>query len=360
MSKLISNKYNITQQYLISILLVSFASVVCYVFHDVIGYQTVAFILLLIVSTIAMLYNLWPTLISATISALTWNFFFIPPKFTFHIEKTEDILMFLMYFVVASLNGVLTYKIRQIRRLAQMKEEKEKTLKLYNTILNSLSHELRTPIATIIGATDTLQANNSKLNEENKNELLNEISTASLRLNKQVDNLLNMSRLESGTIKLKLDWCDINELIYDLVNQLKENTQNHTLKIDLDSNLPLFKIDYGILEQILFNLIQNAITHTQPGSIIKIKADVNDKNLILIIEDDGEGFSEDEIKKAFDKFYRLKNTKAGGTGLGLSIVKGFVEAHMGTVELKNIKPRGALFTITIPCELSYLNNLKHE
>lgn len=360
LSLFVSAKYNLTQQYLISVLAVIVVSFACFFFKDLVDYKTVALILLLVVSVLAMLYNLWPVLLAATISALTWNFFFIPPHFTFHIEKAEDILMFFMYFVIASLNGVLTYKIRQIRRLAQRKEEKEKTLKLYNTLLNSLSHELRTPIATIIGATDNLQHNYSKLNESNKSELIQEISKASLRLNKQVDNLLNMSRLESGTIKLKLDWCDINELIYEVIKQVKENTKSHTFIVEIEDQLPLFKIDYGILEQVLFNLLQNAVTYTPAGSTIRLKAKTINKNLMLIVEDNGQGFPSTEIKNVFDKFYRLKNTTASGTGLGLSIVKGFVEAHQGTVGLQNAKPNGAIFTIVIHCEASYINNLNHE
>lgn len=360
MSKFISNKYNLAQQYIISMLLVTLVAIACYAFEDIIGYKTVAMILLLLVSLLAMLYNLWPVLLAASISALTWNFFFIPPKFTFHIEKAEDILLFTMYFVIASLNGVLTYKIRQIKRLAQRKEEKEKTLKLYNTLLNSLSHELRTPISTIIGASDNLQHHGNRLSEANKEELIQEISKASLRLNKQVDNLLNMARLEAGTMKLKLDWCDVNELAYDVTNQLKDNCVEHPILVEIENQFPLFKIDYGLMEQVLFNLLLNAITYTPKGTRIHIKAIHEDNRLILRVQDEGRGFPPEEIKNVFDKFYRLKNTNPGGTGLGLSIVKGFIEVHGGTIVLTNTQPQGAEFTISIPCEVSYLNNIKHE
>lgn len=108
-----------------------------------------------------------------------------------------------MYFVIAMVHAVLTFKIRQIQEEARHKEEKANTLKLYNTLLNSLSHELRTPIATIIGATDNLTMNATRLTDENKSNLLSEISLASLRLNQQIENLLNMSRLESGFIQLR-------------------------------------------------------------------------------------------------------------------------------------------------------------
>src|SRR5207249_1976604 len=142
--------------------------------------------------------------------------FFIPPRYTFQIGSTEDVLMLLMYFFIALINAVLTNKIRQIEKEAHQKEEKEHTIRLYNTLINSLSHELRTPIATILGASDSLLQNNSRLTEKNRKQLIKEIATASLRLNLQVENLLNMSRLESGFIKPKWDWCDINELVYSV------------------------------------------------------------------------------------------------------------------------------------------------
>lgn len=202
-SGLIINKLSKTTQYLVSVLLIAIVATVCYFFSSIIGYRVVAFILLLLVSLLAMFFDILPVLTAAILSALVWNYFFIPPKFTFHIGNTEDVILFTMYFVIALVSGALTYKIRQIEKIASQKEEKEQTVKLYNTLLNSLSHELRTPIAAIIGATDNLQSDNSKLTAYNRMELVGEIAKASFRLNQQVENLLNMSRLESGLLNPK-------------------------------------------------------------------------------------------------------------------------------------------------------------
>jgi len=132
--------------------------------------------------------------------------FFIPPHFTFQVKSTEDAIFLMMYFVVAIIGAILTYKIRKVEKAAREKEEKVNTIRLYNTLLNSLSHELRTPIATIIAATDNLQQNNARLSVANREELVGEIAMASFRLNQQVENLLNMSRLESGFITPRYDW----------------------------------------------------------------------------------------------------------------------------------------------------------
>jgi two-component system sensor histidine kinase KdpD len=340
-------------QYPVSIGLVLLASLICYGISPYLGYRVIAFILLLTVSLIAITFDIIPVLLAATLSAFIWDFFFIPPRFNFHVNNTEDIILLIMYFVIALISGVLTYKIRQVEKASRKKEEKLNTLKLYDTLLNSLSHELRTPIATIIAATDNMQSGNTRLTEENKYELITEISKASFRLNQQVDNLLSMSRLESGFIKPKIAWQDISELIYETVRRVEANKITQKISIHINPDFPLVRTDKMLLEQILYNLINNACTYTAPGTTINITAMLYTDILQLLVEDNGGGFPTEEIENVFDKFYRLKNSKAGGTGLGLSIVKGFVEALKGSISLENISAGGARFTISLPVETSY-------
>lgn len=366
-------------QFLISIALVVLVTGACFSVSAYLDYKVVAFILLFTLSLVAIVFDIVPVLVAATLSALIWNFFFIPPRFTFHIGSAEDGFLFLLYFVIALINAVLTNRIRRIEKQVREKEEKEKTVKLYNTLLNSLSHELKTPIATIVGATDNLLSGSSRLSEANKKELVEGISIASLRLNQQVENLLSMSRLESGFIQPKKDWTDMNELVYDVVHRLEQQLKNHRLHIHFEDKLPFYKIDHGLIEQVLYNLLYNAAIYTPEFADIFVQVKNNadkvytlntDENahstvktetnsLMITVEDRGPGFPPEEIEKVFDKFYRLSNARTGGTGLGLSIVKGFVEAHNGTVTLENV-PHGARFTIEIPAETSYINNLKNE
>lgn len=346
-------------QYIISISIVLLVSLLCFSVNDEINYRIVALILLLTVSVIAMLFEILPVLLAALLSAFIWNYCFIPPIFTLDISNAEDLLMFLSYFFVALLNAVLTYKIKQAEKNVRDKEDKEKAILLYNTLLNSLSHELRTPIATIMGTVDTLKDNNDKLDNSQKLDLLNDIDIASIRLNRQVDNILNMSRLESGTLTIKPDWCDIDELVNNVIQ--KVNTANtHTVYFLPAANLPLFKIDIGFTEQILLNLLQNSILYTPAGSVIIIEVADELENCVLIVRDNGPGFPEEEIPLVFKKFYRLPNTKIVGSGLGLSIAKGFTEAQNGTIVLENNIDGGARFTVKIPAEVNFLNNLKNE
>lgn len=332
-------------------------SVICFFLVDFIGYGAVALILLMAVSLNAILFDIFPVMFSALLSALIWNFFFIPPLFTFHIETPEDGLMFLMYFVIASINAVLTFKIREFDKKQRDEEERTKAIALYNTLLNSLSHELKTPIATIIGAVDTIKDKNSKLSDSNRKELFLEIEIAGLRLNRQVENLLNMSRLGAGFIKPRMDWCDVNEIIFSTIRRNRQDALGHKIIFEPKEHLPLFKLDGGLLEQILHNIIHNALQHTPKNSIIAIEANQTGQGCTILVSDNGKGFPENEMESVFHKFYRLDNT-TGGTGLGLSIVKGFTEAMHGKVQLENREGGGSLFTLSIPAETAPINT--HE
>jgi two-component system sensor histidine kinase KdpD len=347
-------------QYVISIAVIGAVILLGLSLHNLAGYRVVALWLLVAVSILAIFLDIVPVLIAASLSAVLWNFLFIPPRFTLAIGDAEDRLLLLMYFVVALVNAVLTYKIKQMQKEIRRKEAKASAVKFYNTLFNSLSHELRTPITTIIGATDNLQTVGSKLTEEDRRELIREISNASIRLNQQVENLLSMSRLESGFLQVKKDWCDVRELIYKTLGQLEPVLAKYRVTVLVPDHFPLFKLDFGLMEQVLYNLISNAAIHTPEESTITIQANcVNDK-LIITVADNGPGFPQEEIDKVFDKFYRLHGTRTGGTGLGLSIARGFVEAHGGIIRLRNLPVCGAQFTIEIATETSYLTGLKNE
>ena len=347
-------------QYLVSVGTVAVVVLLGLTIHDYVGYRVIALLLMLVVSVLAIFLDIIPVLLSAFLSAALWNFLFIPPRFTFAVGDAEDRLLLIMYFVIALINGVATYKIREMQKEIRRKEVRANAVKFYNTLFNSLSHELRTPITTIVGATDNLQALNGKLTDQDKKDLINEISIAGLRLNQQVENLLSMSRLESGFLQVKKDWCDIHDIIYKILNQLESPLKDFNVAVFIPDNFPLVKLDYGLMEQVIFNLISNAINHTPVNSNITIQAKIENDEMIVTIADNGQGFPQKEIDKVFDKFYRVQGAKPGGTGLGLSIARGFTEAQGGTISLENLPVCGAKFTIRVPTEVSYLSGLKNE
>ena len=364
-----------SRQIIFAILAVLSVAGLAYPISDWIGYRSVALLLLLLVSVLATRLSLPAVLLAAVLSALVWDFFFIPPHFTFTIDTSEDLLLIVMYFIVALLNGVINYRVRQFEREHQHRKERERAIALYNTLFNSLSHDLRTPIATIIGAADALREQAAALTPSQQEELLAEIGSGAIRLSEQVENLLNMSRLEAGRVQVRKAWCDVGDLVYGVAAKLKREGREHQLEISIPEDMPLVRLDFGLSEQVLLNLLSNAYRHTPPGGRIHIQARISaeisghferdtdeqlpvasmelmhDKVthcLYLEVSDNGPGFSEADIACAFDKFNSLSNQKADGTGLGLYIVKGFSEAQGGNVHLSNRFEGGARFVLEFP------------
>ncbi|SEL09919.1 two-component system, OmpR family, sensor histidine kinase KdpD [Parapedobacter koreensis] len=342
-------------QFLIGTASIALLAMVCYALGDSMDQWAVALILLAAVSVLAVLFDIIPVLAAALLSALLLNIFFIDPIPDYKIRDTESALLFFIYLFIALVNAVLTNRLRKQEKKIRDREEKEKTIKLYNTLLNSLSHELKTPIATIIGSIDTLKEIDPEIGSQQRMELLAEMEIAGNRLNKQVENLMNMSRLETGTLKLKRDWCDVNELIFLVIQKLPA-TDTIRIRFEPDESLPLVKLDGGLIETAVYALVHNATRYTPKQTPIEIVTTYNKENNLLIdVLDSGLGIPETEISHVFEKFYRLPNSGTGGSGLGLSIAKGFVEAHGGTVCVANQAQGGALFRIVLPVEISRLH-----
>lgn len=485
-------------QYGIASFIVIVVALACYPFANYIGYQTVSLVLLLTVALLPLKLGVGPVLLAATLSALMWNFFFIPPHFTFEIGLAQDVLMFFTYFAIATVTSVLTARIRAREKAVRQREshatalftltkqltvaktqdevaetavntianffnadvsiflsqpdgdiftaahpkstyaisEKEFSVaawvywnekkagkftdtlpsseatyypisgpryplgvigvrskqekqfsidqesllqnfisqiastlereqlnelakrtviyaeseKLYKTLFNSISHELRTPIAAIVSASESLKENIPPASHQK--EFTDEIHTAAERLNRLIENLLDMTRLESGRLAPKLDWCDVRDIINTCLKKLQSELASHIVEVNILENIPLVKLDFGLIEQAITNLLRNASQYTPVGTKIDINIQLNDNELMISIHDNGSGFPADSLKKLFEKFYRVPGTKAGGTGLGLSIAKGFIEAHKGTIVASNHPNGGALFEIILPVQTS--------
>jgi two-component system sensor histidine kinase KdpD len=159
-----------------------------------------------------------------------------------------------------------------------------------------------------------------------------------------------MSRLESGRITPRLDWYDVHDLVNKVTADLRNELTNFNLETVIPEDMPLVRIDIGLMEQVLHNLVFNSTQYSLPGTTIRIKMYYDKPFFIMEVMDRGPGFPKHAIPYVFNKFYRVEGTQTGGTGLGLSIVKGFVEAHNGTVTIENRKNSGARIAIKIPSE----------
>ena len=224
----------------------------------------------------------------------------------------------------------------------------EESERLYKTLFSSVSHELRTPVATIMGASENLLRDAATPLGTTNLDYAKEIHLAAERLNRLVAHLLDMTRLESGMLKPKLDWSDIRDIIRGATKELEKELALHTVSVNVQDEIPLVKLDFGLMEQVLVNLLHNAAVHTPAGTTITVDAFIANGECVIAVADTGPGVPHDVLPRIFDKFYRAPNARTGGTGLGLAIVRGFVEAHGGTITAQNRAPGGAEFTIRIP------------
>jgi two-component system sensor histidine kinase KdpD len=243
-----------------------------------------------------------------------------------------------------------TLEREQLNEIAKRTIVYAESEKLYKTLFNSISHELRTPITAIMNASEGLLFTNKTLPNQLNDDLLLDIHTAAERLNRLVENLLDMTRLESGQLALKSDWCDVRDIVNTSLKKLEKELSHHTIQIDIPENLPLVKLDFVLIEQVITNLLYNASLYTPSGSSIDIDVHIDKHELIITISDNGPGFPSEALNRLFDKFYRVPGTRTGGTGLGLSIARGFVEAHKGSIAVSNKPTGGARFTIQLPAE----------
>jgi two-component system sensor histidine kinase KdpD len=235
-----------------------------------------------------------------------------------------------------------------LNELAQRSIVVQESERLYTTLFNSISHEMRTPISAIIGASESLEPAALAAKSGMQKELVSEIHTAAERLNRLVENLLDMTRLESGLIRPKLEWCDVHDLVVTAIRKTSKELRHHDVEVDVASDLPPVRMDFVLMEQVLTNLLLNASMYTPAGSRIVMTASVVGGECILSVADNGPGLPTGTEEMIFDKFYRVPGTNPGGTGLGLSIVRGFVAAHNGTVKAARRDEGGTEFMIRIP------------
>lgn len=349
-------------QYSFAVTSVFVIASLCWLVHDLTGYLFSALVFLFAIVLAGLRWSRGPVLFMAALSGLVWNFFFIPPQLTLHIENPQDVLMFLLFFAVAISMGTLTSRVheRELERERQQVEkealmlEREQLLeakhraeilaeseRLHRTLLDSISHELKTPIAIIRTALDGLEPGH---------RVALEIETATLRLQRIVENFLEMTRIESEVMEAKREWCDLDDVLHTASEALRREGQFHRLVTSGRENLPLLKLDGLLLAQALGNVLHNASIHAPVDSPVELRVSLNGNSLELIVRDHGPGLEAGDELRVFDKFYRACNAPAGGTGLGLAIARGFLLAQGGEIRARNHPDGGAEFIITVPTE----------
>lgn len=241
----------------------------------------------------------------------------------------------------------------RLRRESLQIELLQRTDALRAALLSSVSHDLRTPLASIKAAASSLLQEEVQWDDEARRSFALSIENEADRLNRLVANLLDMSRIESGALKPEKEWYPIDELIHDVLGRMQPLLEGRTIHTDLPDDLPPVKLDYLQIDQVLTNLIENALRYTPAGSPIEIGVQAIGDRMIISIADHGPGIPAADRERVFDKFYRVMETQTAriiGSGLGLAVSRGLVEAHGGRIWVENRKGGGAIFRFTLPLE----------
>ncbi|MBK8258074.1 MAG: sensor histidine kinase KdpD [Polyangiaceae bacterium] len=223
-----------------------------------------------------------------------------------------------------------------------------RTEELRSSLLSTVSHDLRTPLATITGAATTLRDKTVQLSEDQRSDLLESITDEADRLERLVRNLLEMTRIESGGIEVKREWLPLEEVIGAALTRLESKLASRKVQVILPPDLPLVSVDPLLMEQVFVNLLDNAEKHTPPNSPIEIRAMEGDGDVTVEVLDRGPGLPRGTESKVFEKFFRGPSREAFGAGLGLAICKGVADAHGGSIVAENREDGGAVFRIRLP------------
>lgn len=244
--------------------------------------------------------------------------------------------------------SIARMKLEEEAKLAQLSADSER---LRTAILDSISHELRTPLAAIIGSATGILEGMDILTADDQLELLSTIRDGALRMNRLVTNLLGMVRLESGMLQLKRQWCDMSDILGVTIGQLAEPLRLRKLNVNLPDDVPILWVDEVLIEQVLVNVLSNAIKYSEKNSEISLDIQVRNRNVEVIVQDHGMGITEEEALKIFEKFYRSERTShIPGTGLGLAICKGIAIAHGGDIQAKVSEAGGAKIVLSLPMD----------
>ena len=278
----------------------------------------------------------------------------------FNPEQRQILEAYTSLATVAIERALLDEQARQ----AQVLRESER---LQTALLNSISHDLRTPLATISGSLESLQEaekdNGERvfLDRDAKLDLIQTAREETNRLNRLVGNLLDMTRLESGELKLKKVEVDVQDLVSTALSHMREWLNGHPVKVEIPDRVPVVYLDFILMEQVLINLLDNAIKYSPSGTPIEIQVKSGNATLEIQIADRGVGIPPEDLTRVFDKFFRIEQTgKPRGTGLGLSICKGIVEAHGGRIWAENRSGGGTKMQLSLPFGTSIENSARFE
>jgi two-component system sensor histidine kinase KdpD len=251
----------------------------------------------------------------------------------------------------ADLAAVAFERIVFAREALNMQISQAATEKLQTAFLDSISHDLRTPLSSVIGVLSSLQEE-PNLDDAAKMSLIQVAREQAERLNNSITNLLDMSRIQAGAVTLSRQPADLSDIISVTLDQLGDRSLGRMVQVDVSPEIPPVSVDFNLIVKVMHNLLDNALKYSSPESTVEVTARQTGEVVEVAVADRGIGIPPQDLPFIFGRFYRVLNTGQPGTGLGLSICKGIVEAHGGEITAENRPGGGAVFKITLPVALA--------
>jgi two-component system sensor histidine kinase KdpD len=311
----------------------------------------IAMVYLVAVVVVALRFSRGAAIFSSVLCVAAFDFMFVPPQGAFTVDDVQYLLTFAIMLAVALvISGLMESGRRQAEARAALALEAE-TERIRSTLLASISHDLRTPLAVMTGASSSLAEGGERLLPQERIALAQSIYGQARDMSEQVAKVLQMTRLETGGIALELDWAAIPEIAGSVLARLSERLAHHRLMVDFPADLPLVRVDATLIEQALANLVENAARHTPAGTVVQVRGQHRGNKLVVSVEDFGIGIDDNDIERVFDKFHRGASAGGGGgVGLGLAICRAIVRLHQGKAWAERIPGGGTAFRFTLPVE----------
>lgn len=334
----------------------------------------ISMLYLIVVLAAATIAGRGPAITASIASFLAFNWFFVQPLHTFSVGDPDEWFALVIFLATATITGQLAANQRDRAREAAERERETVTLyqerdrlrerateaevlrqadELKTALLGAVSHDLRTPLASIIASAGSLRQPDVVWTDAEEESFLGDIEGEARRLARIVANLLDLSRMESGTLRPERGWYDLAALVDDVLGRLRAVTRDHPVHVSVSDDMPPVPLDYVEIDQVISNLIENAVRHTPGGTEIWIAVERAEGDAVVTVSDRGPGIPEAELPRLFDPFVRAAQRKGGpgGVGLGLAIARGLVEAHGGRITAGNRADGGATFRFTLPLAL---------
>ncbi|HMG75848.1 MAG TPA: DUF4118 domain-containing protein [Pyrinomonadaceae bacterium] len=351
-------------------------------FRGHINSTTVALAFLLVVLFAAILWGSRPALLASVLGVVCFNFFFIPPIHTFTIADPQNWVALAVFFITALTVGQLSARARERAREAEAQRSEIKRLyedlqgafdhaseaealkrseRMKSALLDAVTHDLRTPLTSIKASATLLLEDREaddqmqKLSSEEQNTMLRVITHGADRLDRFVEGIVDLARIETGDMSLYRNWGAVDEIIDAALAQAEPLTRGHQIRVSVEDELPVLRVDARAVAEVIYTLIDNATKYAPRDTLIVIEATrVTDDMIEIAVEDQGPGIPAPLRERVFERFYRATNNgpaggHTGGIGMGLAIAKGIVEAHSGHIWIEDgTANRGARIVFTVP------------